>query len=188
MTDGPDDDDRVGYGRPPRRHRFKKGAPSPNPQGRPRTSKAPDAVGKVLDQRVPMTVNGRREKVTVTEALLQSMLKDAFSGDRRARHELFILLAQREADQRNIRQDVQRKRYSIIFSTYHGDALQQLGVCESHHYDHLISTWVVEAAIQRLSPEEIDAIDWDRIAPSCAEPEFLYVLLGRSPPSHPPND
>ncbi|WP_233493474.1 DUF5681 domain-containing protein, partial [Ruegeria atlantica] len=58
----------VGYGKPPKATRFKKGQ-SGNPKGRPKASKN---VGSMLEEvffrKIPITENGSRREVTMLEA------------------------------------------------------------------------------------------------------------------------
>jgi hypothetical protein len=77
----PGDPYEVGFGKPPKHTRFKKGR-SGNPKGRPR--KKPDLYGeltKVLRERVTITVDGQPEKVTVQEALLLRLRDEALRGE-----------------------------------------------------------------------------------------------------------
>jgi hypothetical protein len=70
----------VGYGKPPKRTRFKKGR-SGNPNGRPR--KKPDLyveLTKVLGENVTVTVDGQPEQVTVQQALLLRLRDRALRG------------------------------------------------------------------------------------------------------------
>src|SRR6202011_5394966 len=68
----PPGDYEVGYGRPPRAHRFKKGEPSRNPKGRPRGTNrpAPDLVA-ALWQSVTIRMQGKERKVPYPEAMIQ---------------------------------------------------------------------------------------------------------------------
>jgi Family of unknown function (DUF5681) len=71
----------VGFGKPPKRTRFKKGR-SGNPKGRPR--KKPDLYSelvKVLRENVTITVDGQQEKVTVQQALLRRLRDQALRGE-----------------------------------------------------------------------------------------------------------
>ena len=61
----------VGYGKPPRHTRFKKGEASANPLGRPRKNLAASLVER-LNKKVVVTENGRRRKIAVREAILRS--------------------------------------------------------------------------------------------------------------------
>jgi len=77
----PGDPYEVGFGRPPKQTRFKKGR-SGNPRGRPR--KKPDLYSeltKVLDENVTVTIDGQPEKVTVQQALLLRLRDHALLGE-----------------------------------------------------------------------------------------------------------
>ena len=77
----PGDRYEVGFGKPPKHTQFKKGR-SGNPYGRPR--KKPDLYGeltKVLREKVTITVDGQREKVTVQQALLLRLRDEALRGE-----------------------------------------------------------------------------------------------------------
>ncbi len=71
----------VGFAKPPKRTRFKKGR-SGNPNGRP--PKKPDLyleLAEVLHENVTVTVDGQREKVTVQRALLLRLRDQALKGE-----------------------------------------------------------------------------------------------------------
>lgn len=73
----------VGYAKPPKQTRFKKGE-SGNPKGRPRGAKNIAALfTKALKERVIITENGRRRSVSKQEALVKHLVNKALSGDRR---------------------------------------------------------------------------------------------------------
>jgi len=77
----PGDPYEVGFGKPPKRTRFKKGR-SGNPNGRP--PKKPDVYSeltKVLREKVTRTVDGQPEKVTVQQALLLRLRDEALRGE-----------------------------------------------------------------------------------------------------------
>lgn len=82
---GPDDDDKPGYGVTPKRTRWKKGDPSPNPRGRPRKPKTPDAIIEAASRAlVTIKRNGKEIKVTRFEAMILKLYAGAFEGDRKA--------------------------------------------------------------------------------------------------------
>jgi hypothetical protein len=71
----------VGFGKPPKQTRFKKGR-SGNPNGRPR--KKPDfylELTRVLRENVTITVDGELQRVTVQQALLKRLRDQALRGE-----------------------------------------------------------------------------------------------------------
>lgn len=80
-----DDDDLVGYGRPPRQHRFKKGV-SGNRKGRPKGARNLATIAReVLPSPVEATVNGKVRRMSALEACLAlgSKSKAKIDGCRR---------------------------------------------------------------------------------------------------------
>jgi len=74
----------VGYGRPPDCTRFKRGV-SGNPKGRPRKSRQiDDLVDRELDQKIPVTENGKTRKISKRELLAKQRIRLALGGDRHA--------------------------------------------------------------------------------------------------------
>jgi hypothetical protein len=77
-----DDDDKVGYGRPPKHSRFKPGQ-SGNPKGRRKgTNNFRTDVRKALRRLVTITRNGRPHKISTQEAALLTVLTTALKGNR----------------------------------------------------------------------------------------------------------
>jgi hypothetical protein len=88
----PCDTEAVGYGKPPTHSQFKKGQPG-NPKGRPRGKRnMASLVSDVLAQKVTITANGKRKRVSSETALLLRLREKALGGDLRA---LQILLSLR---------------------------------------------------------------------------------------------
>jgi hypothetical protein len=82
MPDNRDSDYQVGYGKPPQHTRFRQGE-SGNPTGRPKGSKnLTTLLEKELKQRVVVTENGRRRRITKQEAMVKHLVNKAVSGDR----------------------------------------------------------------------------------------------------------
>ncbi len=85
------DDEEVGYGKPPKATRFKKGQ-SGNPKGRPRGSRNFSTdVKATLDQPVQLKIRGRNQTVATQQAALLRLREKALSGDGRALDRLLEL-------------------------------------------------------------------------------------------------
>ena len=71
----------VGYGRPPRRHRFQPGQ-SGNPKGRPKGSKNESTIlREILGRKIANRVGDRVRKITVLEGILLRIADDSLRGD-----------------------------------------------------------------------------------------------------------
>jgi len=74
----------VGYGKPPRSTRFKKGQ-SGNPRGRPSGSKnLSTLLSEALNEPVIVTENGRRRKISKRQAIIKQLVNQSAKGDWRA--------------------------------------------------------------------------------------------------------
>jgi uncharacterized protein DUF5681 len=74
----------VGYGRPPRHTRFKKGR-SGNPKGRPRGSKnLPTLLTEALNEHVIVGEYERRRKITKREVIVMQLVNRSAKADLRA--------------------------------------------------------------------------------------------------------
>jgi Family of unknown function (DUF5681) len=85
MTEHNDDDDRVGYGRPPKRTRFKPGQ-SGNPRGRkPKVDYSgwKNPIQKYLLEPMTITINGKRQELPTVDVLMMSTIKRALDGSSR---------------------------------------------------------------------------------------------------------
>jgi len=80
----PERDYEVGYGRPPEHTRFMKGH-SGNARGRPRGAKnLATLLGEALDEKVTVTENGRRRKITKREAIVTVLVNRSAQADLKA--------------------------------------------------------------------------------------------------------
>ena len=84
MADGNDEDDAVGYCRPPKKHQFKPGQ-SGNPKGRTRGARGVKAqLREQLNELVEISQNGKSRRVPVKTVVLKSLIARAAKGDWRA--------------------------------------------------------------------------------------------------------
>src|SRR5216684_5885090 len=91
-SDEPFDYD-VGYKKPPAHTRFQKGK-SGNPRGRPKgSSNHLTVLRRVLDQKVTVTEDGKRRKITKIEAAMTQLLNKAALGDSRATQAMLKVVA-----------------------------------------------------------------------------------------------
>jgi hypothetical protein len=74
----------VGYRKPPRRAGFQKGR-SGNPRGRPKGSKnLATLLTRALDEKVTVTEDGRRRRVTKRELVVKQLVNKSAAADLRA--------------------------------------------------------------------------------------------------------
>lgn len=83
MTDHHDEDDyEVGYGKPPKKHQWKKGQ-SGNPAGRPPDDRHLKRVLRdIMTEDIEITENGQKFTVSKQDALLRLIYSKAMNGDR----------------------------------------------------------------------------------------------------------
>lgn len=78
-----DDDDKVGYKKPPKNSQFKKGK-SGNPKGRPPKKVFHEVLYDALNEEVSLTLNGEKVTMTIKEAILRKVLIDSVNGKQSA--------------------------------------------------------------------------------------------------------
>ena len=112
------DDYEVGYGRPPKDHRFKKGAPSANPLGRPRKLLAPgssetldELLLQEISRHIPLTERGKEITLPVVHGILRSQVYLALKGNQRAVQDILqraerAITARKKAETLRTRVDV----------------------------------------------------------------------------------
>ena len=80
--------DPIGYGKPPKKHRFKSGI-SGNPKGRPKGAiSLKIALQRELEAKLVVKERGKATKVSKLEALAKRLVTDALNGNPKALTEL----------------------------------------------------------------------------------------------------
>jgi hypothetical protein len=87
----PHDDETVGYGRPPKQTRFKKGQ-SGNSRGRPKGAlNLATILARTLKEPVVIIEHGRKKTITKFDAAIKQLVNKAAKGEDRAMAQLFAL-------------------------------------------------------------------------------------------------
>ncbi|HKM69988.1 MAG TPA: DUF5681 domain-containing protein [Stellaceae bacterium] len=84
----------MGYGKPPRGRPFQKGQ-SGNPRG-PRGKSLPALLVAALNEKVYVTIDGKRRKITKREAIVKQMVNQSASADLRATKMLIDMMKEIE--------------------------------------------------------------------------------------------
>ena len=96
MSAADDEDDSVGYGRPPKSSRFQKGQ-SGNLKGRPKGSRnLSTMVSEAAMEKVTINIKGKRRAVSKLEAAFIQVANKAAGGDSKATKFMTELLLQAE--------------------------------------------------------------------------------------------
>jgi hypothetical protein len=78
------DDDKIGFGHPPKARRFKPGQ-SGNPRGRPKGARGVSAILEAaLAKRITVTENGIRRRISKLDAAVQQVVNKAAGGNEKA--------------------------------------------------------------------------------------------------------
>ena len=86
-----DENDEVGYGKPPKKNQFYKGC-SGNPRGHPKGSKNISTIFRQIShEKVRVTENGKTKMVTKLQACFMQLANKAAGGDLRALKEFIAL-------------------------------------------------------------------------------------------------
>jgi hypothetical protein len=104
------DDDSIGYGKPPKHSRFKKGQ-SGNPRGRKRREAYEETehpLRTYLLEPMAVTIKGKRVKMPVVTVLVKSMINKALGGC----HKTQKLLLQESGGLKALREEYKHKKSS----------------------------------------------------------------------------
>ena len=78
MDDFPNEE-KVGYGKPPKKHQFKKGQ-SGNPKGRPPSTPIHTMLEEILNESALISMNGEKIDMTKKELILHQLVNKSVKG------------------------------------------------------------------------------------------------------------
>jgi hypothetical protein len=169
------DEERVGFGRPPSATRFKKGQ-SGNPRGRPRGRRRDIPYDAVLGQMVTVREDGRERRITAAEAFILQLTQKGLGGDSAAARASLAAIEEARARRQGPADRVDVIR--IMFMSFGiGPALGTLGLAirknllDEDRVRWELNPWIVEAAIARLGPEQLSTDDQQEVWNNTRTPE-----------------
>ena len=168
-------DAEVGFRRPPQSTRFQKGQ-SGNPKGRPRNSRRQFPHDALLGQMVTIRDEGRERRVTAAEAFLLQLAKKGLEGcGTSARASLASIEVARAARQLNDDRS-QIIQFKIRFFGL-CCIVEDLGMAvrlnegSQEKVKLMLKPWIVEAALERLSPGQLSTDEQRIVLASVRTPE-----------------
>ncbi len=154
------DDDAVGYRRPPASTRFRKGR-SGNEKGRPPNRRRALPYDAVLGQKVTIREDGRERREDADKAFLLYLTKKGLQGDTATARDLLASLEAARA--RRGPADVIEPLRIVFVGKIFASALEPLGLAvktlrqNKERARWLLKRWIVEAALKRLGPRRLSA-------------------------------
>jgi hypothetical protein len=194
MADDDDSSDyKVGYGRPPREHQFRRGSCA-NPRGRPRGSSKQSPIQKALKRKVTITVDGKRSRVPVTEALAVQTIQRGLSGNHQAAKDVLNLARAYESSApadpkvaaRGKAPDAPPKiTFRVVdMPTNARDAISQaliaLSICSVEGPITQIETWFVAAAFSHFGWDALQNVNLQALRDLMAQPDELDRIVRRA--------
>lgn len=170
-------DHALGYKKPPRASRFRKGQ-SGNPNGRPKGSKKKELPFEaVLGQMVTIREGDQERRVTAEEAFLLQVSKSGLDGDGNAARATLEVMEYVRA--RQPPQDVQLPRRILLTAVEPGSvtsALEPLGMgrllnASQDHARVMLEPWLVTAALARLGDRRLSTEEQETILRATRTPQ-----------------
>jgi hypothetical protein len=146
----------IGYKKPPRHAQFQPGQ-SGNPSGRPKKIRtSAEVLQKELMVKVPITVGGKRRKVSMLEAIWKQHTSKAAAGDPRAASMVFEELRFHKVDDGdNIRALVQEFRASHASCEAEDRNRQcEADVCQAIQTAEIADSFAFDSASRKLESDE----------------------------------
>jgi len=165
----------VGFGKPPKATQFQKGR-SGNPRGRPRGSKRDIPYEHLLGQMVTIREDGRERRVTAAEAFLLQLTKKGLEGcgvSTRASLtsiEQARLVKEENADGIVVVRLIVRS-FGICCTVEDFGMAVRLNAASKEKCRLELKPWIVQAAVDRMSPNQLSSADQAVVLASTRTPE-----------------
>lgn len=181
----PPEKQKVGYGRPPMEHRFKKGV-SGNPKGRPRKKRSgsPEAAGDdrlsrlILEEAyrsVQIRENGKTEELPMIQVVLRSLGVAAVKGSHRAQLAIANLVQAVEKKQLDLKHEL----FEVALN-YKKDWDQTIAECKARgveppnpvpHPDEIVFDSQSGEVLFNGPKDEMEKAEWDKLLAEKADAE-----------------
>ena len=172
--------DEIGYGKPSRNTRFKRGR-SGNPKGRPPGRKKKPPYEAVLGQMVTVREEGIERRVTAAEAFALYLTKQGLDGDNAALRQAAAAIGDARAKQREFSPQGRRTLVIEFFSSSLlsrgtvNTALVPLRMAKKHDRYRdtgrmALEPWIVEKALDRLGSRRLTLLEQEQVLRTTRNP------------------
>ena len=167
----------VGYGKPPRSTRFKRGV-SGNPRGRPRNRTRGIPFDHVLGQMVTIRDGGSEKRVTAAEAFLLQLAKLGLEGNHAAARTALAAIEKARITHRPETPTITRIIWKSVSPGSVGGSIDALGMAVklrkySDDAEYRLKPWIVEAALVRLGKLQLTLDEQKEVWTSSDKPETI---------------
>ena len=164
----------LGYSRPPRATQFKKGT-SGNPRGRPRKRHKKLPYDAVLGRMVTVRENGRDRRITAAEAFILHLTKKGLEGCGASARASLASIEQARLSRSE--RDGEQLVVKLCWQTFGISCIiEDLGMgvhlneTSKENVRLMLKPWIIEAALARMSPQQLTDDEQRIIAASTQTP------------------